>query len=255
MSSTGIERGSGDEEQPLLRQRRPPFHALNLQHWYSSPIDTERWAVQSTREKVKRFLSSKAGHYSVLTLVSLDVLGMIADFVLRLFQCEQGKSGYDWDLALNILGALGLGFSCLFMLELIASIWAFGFRYILFTARPDKTLTTWRIFVTQIHANKARYFTSWFHCFDAFIVVAGFITDVVLHGVIEEVASFIVVLRLWRVVKIIEELGVGEQERAEESERRIDELGSEVDLLRKELAGLKQQLDKAGVRVGDDDDP
>uniref|UniRef100_A0A8H7NHR8 Voltage-gated hydrogen channel 1 n=1 Tax=Bionectria ochroleuca TaxID=29856 RepID=A0A8H7NHR8_BIOOC len=224
MASTGIERGGGDEEQPLLRHRRPPFHALNLQHWYSSPIDTERWAMQSTREKVKRFLSSKAGHYSVLTLVSLDVLGMIADFVLRLFQCEQGKSSYDWDLALDILGALGLGFSCLFMVELIASIWAFGYGY----------------------------FTSWFHCFDAFIVVAGFVTDVVLHGVIEEVASFIVVLRLWRVVKIIEELGVGEQERAEESQRRIDELGGEVDLLRKELAGLKQQLDKSGVHVADD---
>lgn len=180
--------------------------------------------MQSTREKVKRFLSSKAGHYSVLTLVSLDVLGMIADFVLRLFQCEQGKSSYDWDLALDILGALGLGFSCLFMVELIASIWAFGYGY----------------------------FTSWFHCFDAFIVVAGFVTDVVLHGIIEEVASFIVVLRLWRVVKIIEELGVGEQERAEESQRRIDELGGEVDLLRKELAGLKQQLDKSGVHVADD---
>lgn len=82
--------------------------------------------------------------------------------------------------------------------------------------------------------------------------MAGFITDVVLHGVIEEVASFIVVLRLWRVVKIIEELGVGEQERAEESQRKIDELGSEVDLLRKELAGLKQQLDKASTRVADD---
>ncbi|CAH0024716.1 unnamed protein product [Clonostachys rhizophaga] len=224
MSSTSIECGGSDEEQPLLRHRRPPFHALNLQHWYSSPIDTERWAVQSTREKAKRFLSSKVGHYSVLTLVSLDVLGMIADFVLRLFQCEQGKSSYDWDLALDILGALGLGFSCLFMVELIASIWAFGYGY----------------------------FTSWFHCFDAFIVVAGFITDVVLHGVIEEVASFIVVLRLWRVVKIIEELGVGEQERAEESQRRIDELGSEVDLLRKELAGLKQQLDKTGAHVADD---
>lgn len=87
MASTGIEGGGGDEEQPLLRHRRPPFHALNLQHWYSSPIDTERWAMQSTREKVKRFLSSKAGHYSVLTLVSLDVLGMIAGMLRPVPSC------------------------------------------------------------------------------------------------------------------------------------------------------------------------
>jgi hypothetical protein len=55
------------------------------------------------------------------------------------------------------------------------------------------------------------YFKSWFRCFDAFIVIAGFITDVVLHGIIEEVASIIVVMRLWRVVKIIEELSLGAQ--------------------------------------------
>lgn len=88
MSSTSIERGGSDEQQPLLRHRRPPFHALNLQHWYSSPIDTERWAIQSTREKVKRFLSSKVGHYSVLTLVSLDVLGMIAGMLCPVPPCS-----------------------------------------------------------------------------------------------------------------------------------------------------------------------
>ncbi|KAJ3455712.1 hypothetical protein MRS44_017194 [Fusarium solani] len=144
---------------------------------------------------------------------------MVANFILRLFKCEQGKSGPDWNLALNILGAIGLVFSCLFMIELIVSVWAFGWNY----------------------------FESWFHCFDAFIVVAGFITDVVLQGIIEEVASLIVVMRLWRVIKIIEELSVGAQERSEELERKIDELRNENDLFRKEISHLRRTLDKAGV--------
>ncbi|KAH7243820.1 hypothetical protein B0J15DRAFT_565137 [Fusarium solani] len=221
MSSTSVEyRRYDNEEQSLLRHgRKLEFPSLNLQHWYSHPLEGERWAIQNIREKTTRLLFSKIGHYSVISLVCLDILGMVANFILRLFKCEQGKSGPDWNLALNILGAIGLVFSCLFMIELIVSVWAFGWNY----------------------------FESWFHCFDAFIVVAGFITDVVLQGIIEEVASLIVVMRLWRVIKIIEELSVGAQERSEELERKIDELRNENDLFRKEISHLRRTLDKAGV--------
>ncbi|KAG8356285.1 hypothetical protein FVEN_g5984 [Fusarium venenatum] len=158
-----------------------------------------------------QFISSKGGHYSVLTLVSLDVLSMIADFILNLFKCEQGVKGSNWDLALEILGSIGLVFSCLFVAELIASIWAFGWEY----------------------------FNSWFHCFDAFIVVAGFVTDVALRGVLEEVASLIVVMRLWRVVKIIEELGLGAQEQTEELSERLNECKKENEVLKKQLDELR----------------
>lgn len=91
------------------------------------------------------------------------------------------------------------------------------------------------------------YFKSWFHCFDALIVLASFVTDVVLHGVIEG-ASFIVALRLWRVVQIIEELSVGAQERTEEFEHEIEELKRDVDHLREEASHLKDELDKASPR-------
>ncbi|KPM43917.1 hypothetical protein AK830_g2613 [Neonectria ditissima] len=203
MASTGVQNGPADEEQPLLRRRmKSKFPSLNLQHWYSRPASRERWTIQNTREKTAGFLSSKYGHYSVLTLVSLDVLSMIA-----------GKSGPDWDLALDVLGSMSLVFSCLFMVELIASVWAFGWIY----------------------------FKSWFHCFDAFIVVAGFITDVVLVGIIEEIASLIVVMRLWRVTKIIEELSLGAQEQSEDLEREMDELRKDNDRLRKEISDLRNR--------------
>lgn len=53
------------------------------------------------------------------------------DFVLNLFKCEQGRKGTDWDLALEILGSVSLVFSCLFVVELIASVWAFGWKSVL----------------------------------------------------------------------------------------------------------------------------
>lgn len=47
----------------------------------------------------------------------------------------------------------------------------------------------------------------------------------VMHGDgIEEIAELIIVLRLWRLIKIIEELGVGLSEGMEQMRRRVEEL-------------------------------
>jgi len=107
-------------------------------------------------------------------------------------------------------------FSCLFMVELILSVWAFGWRY----------------------------FTSWFHTFDAIVIVAGFVVDVLLHGILEEVASLVIVLRLWRFFKIIEEFTVGAQEQMDGLELRIESLELEN-------RDLKERLRKS---KGDDEE-
>lgn len=61
--------------------------------------------------------------------------------------------------------------------ELLASIWAFGFRF----------------------------FKSWFHCLDATVITVGFVIDVLLKGILEEIGSLVVILRLWRVMKVCSE--------------------------------------------------
>lgn len=104
----------------------------------------------------------------------------------------------------------------MFMLELILSVWAFGWSY----------------------------FKSKFHCFDAAVIVAGFITDVLLHGVLEEVASLVVILRLWRFFKIIEEFSVGAEEQMDGLNLRIEQLETENEDLRRELKKQKGTLDE-----------
>lgn len=49
------------------------------------------------------------------------------------------------------------------------------------------------------------YLHSWFHVFDALVIVASFLIDILTRGVVEEVASLVIILRLWRFVKIVEE--------------------------------------------------
>lgn len=70
------------------------------------------------------------------------------------------------------------------------------------------------------------------------IIVISFLVDVLARGVVEEVASLVVILRLWRFVKIIEEMGVGASEQMEDLEMRIEQL-------EKENSGLKTELKTA----------
>ncbi|KAK5161653.1 hypothetical protein LTR04_003920 [Oleoguttula sp. CCFEE 6159] len=108
---------------------------------------------------------------------------------------------------------VSLVFSRLFMIELVASIWAFGLSY----------------------------FNSCFHVFDAIVIIAGFTIDVLLRGVLEEVASLLVILRLWRVFKIIEELSVGAEEQMETLQERIEMLEKENRNLEDDLRVLERR--------------
>lgn len=59
-----------------------------------------------------------------------------------------------------------------------------------------------------------------------------------LKGVLEEVGSLVVVLRLWRVFKIIEELSAGAEERMEPLQERVEELEKENVRLRQDVEQL-----------------
>lgn len=87
-----------------------------------------------------------------------------------------------------------------------------------------------------------RFFRSKFHCFDAFVILAGFIVDVCLKGIVEEAAELVIVLRLWRVFKIIEELGAGAQEQMESMQERFEDVEKENKELKGELNDLRTRL-------------
>lgn len=59
------------------------------------------------------------------------------------------------------------------------------------------------------------------------VIIVSFLVDVLTRGVVEEVASLVVILRLWRFVKIIEEMSVGASEQMEDLEMRIEQLEKE----------------------------
>ena len=94
-------------------------------------IHGEETTVFRIRRRLQDFLASKWGHYFVLCLVSLDVLGIFATFLISLHLCEHGgEKGFNkkpWVQTNAVLGLMSLIFSSLFMAELVASLFAFGF--------------------------------------------------------------------------------------------------------------------------------
>lgn len=71
----------------------------------------------AARSQVKRYLTSKTGHYSILLLVSLDISCIFADLLLAILTCEGRVPRKDGNTAQSVLGDFSLLFSCLFMVR------------------------------------------------------------------------------------------------------------------------------------------
>jgi hypothetical protein len=115
--------------QPLLHDQPTTHSPANGNH---EPLQSRRSRFKivynGCKTQVSDFLSSRAQHWTVLGLVSFDLLGIFADIIINLYQCDEKDTDPIWDDVRNALGIAGLVFSCLFMLELVLSVWAFGWR-------------------------------------------------------------------------------------------------------------------------------
>lgn len=166
---------------------------------------------QSLRRRIARCLASKRGDYCVLALVSLNIASIIAALIVRLFACEGRIPPKPSVRAEHALDIAGLVFRCLFAVELSVRVGVFG----------------------------CAYFRSWFNCLDAVVIVLGVAIDVLLEGVMGEIASFVVVLRLLRVFRIIEGVSNGAEERMMGMREQIDFLFRENTSLREDVRQLR----------------
>jgi hypothetical protein len=121
---------NSNSREPLLRaDRRAQADAADdhiHEHINWLAPNGEHSSLHTTRTRTQQFLTSKVGHYAVLLLVSLDVSCIFAAFVISLFVCDQKHPDKGWGEAQEALGIVSLVFSCLFMTELLAAVWAFG---------------------------------------------------------------------------------------------------------------------------------
>lgn len=117
---------------PSIRQHLAGPHGASETIHHVLGTDGDINSVTRSSRFLRWFLPSKYGHYFVIILVSLDISCIFADFLVSLHVCEhrkqQGFNEEGWLTAEEVLGAFSLVFSTLFMVELLASLFAFGLR-------------------------------------------------------------------------------------------------------------------------------
>ncbi|KAF8557246.1 hypothetical protein OG21DRAFT_1457677 [Imleria badia] len=199
------------EQQPLL----PISH------------DNPRSALLTCRENLSRFLESRRLHTFILILIAIDAACVITDIAYGFLIDGCGSEPEDpaW---LEVLANISLAITTFFLIEIPLSLWAFGIKFFV----PFYGVT---------HAH--------LHLFDAFIVVTTFVLEFVLKGRERELIGLLVILRLWRLVKLVGGIAVGAGEVEEEILEELEQTKRQLEGSTAALAKAREENRKLRGRV------
>ncbi|KAH7889287.1 hypothetical protein F5I97DRAFT_1843068 [Phlebopus sp. FC_14] len=208
------------EQQPLL----------------SMPYDTERAPTEAPkgtleiwRENTAQFMESSPFHALVLALITVDAICVLADlgysFLSNTCAPPEGPDAPVW---LEVLANLSLAITTIFLIEIPLALWAFGFRFYLpFSGIPHSPL----------------------HLFDAVVIITTFVLEFILKGKERELAELIIILRLWRLVKLVGGVAVGAGEVEEEVAKELKETKRQLEGTTTALAKAREENRKLRSRM------
>ncbi|KAI9486739.1 MAG: hypothetical protein EXX96DRAFT_516992 [Benjaminiella poitrasii] len=174
-----------DLERQLLELLRTSQDTLeNLK----GQFDEYKAMVKKTwRARLGEILENEKFHMIVLGLVLLDATSVMVQLLYTFFhECQspplfiKSKVSYLY-IAFEIAEIISIFLCILFLIECACSFIAFGPKYYL-PGWPH-----WKL-----------------HLFDATVVITTFILELGLRGKEREVAGLLIILRFWRVVKVVE---------------------------------------------------
>ncbi|KAI8054131.1 hypothetical protein BDF22DRAFT_743100 [Syncephalis plumigaleata] len=192
----------------------PPTTEPNNSTTAAATATATNWHSTS-RQKLAETLESRRTHIVVLSLVVLDLVFVLLEILISLFDRD------DWEahVAVKILGNLSLAIVCLFAVEQVLHLYAFGIRY----------------------------FTSWLHLLDVCVIVGSLVAELMLKGREREAASLLIILRFWRVLRVMDAAALAVEMRMEkeqqEMRRQMAILKSQLEDKQNECEVLRQQLD------------
>jgi len=165
-------------------------------------VDQSQGGLLSTwRIRVAEALESASVHKLVITLIVIDAICVLVDLAYTLLasDCEipGGDSAPDW---LEVLALVSTVITTVFLIEIPLTLWSLGFEF--YDPRgpvPHAIL----------------------HVFDAIIIVTTFVLEVVLKGKERELAGLLIILRLWRLLKLVGGVAVGAGEIEEDTYKEL----------------------------------
>jgi len=186
-------------------------------------------AAPTLRERTAAFLESRPLHKLVIFLITVDASCVLADLIYAFLRegCTpaEGPNAPKW---LAVLSHISLGITSFFVVEIPLTLWALGLRF-------------YNPFGRVPHAS--------LHLFDAFIILTTFVLEIVLRGKEQELAGLLIILRLWRLIKLVGGVSVGIGEIDEGDAVRAAEAEMQVEALKKENADLRARLEAAGLQL------
>ncbi|KXN85475.1 Voltage-gated hydrogen channel 1 [Leucoagaricus sp. SymC.cos] len=192
------------------------------------------------QEQVGHIIESRRAHFFILFLLTVDVACVIADLGYS-FLSTHCNEGHEPDPTwLTVLVHVSLGITSIFLVEIILALFAFGPRY---------------------YNPFGNFPLAALHLFDAFVIITAFVLEVVLKGKEEELAALLIILRFWRIVKLVEGVAVGAgeltAEAAEElasTKEKLLHAQGELHASRNEIQRLRRRLLTGGIAQDDQDD-
>ncbi|KAH9857013.1 hypothetical protein C2E23DRAFT_806261 [Lenzites betulinus] len=179
--------------------------------------------------RAAEFLESRPLHYTVITLVLIDSACVLADLGYTFLSNDCTPiEGPDTPLWLNILANISLVITTLFLAEIPVSLWALGARYY----NPAGPVA---------HAV--------LHLFDALVILTTFILEIVLRGRERELASLLVILRLWRLVKLVQGIAVSAGELDEQQAEELIETRQQLKVAHASLEAIRQENQELRARI------
>jgi FlaA1/EpsC-like NDP-sugar epimerase len=169
----------------------------------------------ASRSKLAEILESRRAHLIILSLVVLDLFFVLVEILISLFDRDE----WEAHIAVNILSDLSLAIVCLFAVEQALHLYAFGIRY----------------------------FASWLHLLDVCVIIGSLVAELILKGREREAASLLIILRFWRVLRVMDAaaltVGIRMEQEQQELQKQIAILKGQLADKQNECETLQRQLD------------
>jgi len=205
---------SSSEQEPLLPS--------SVSQGRSEGADQSEGGLISTwRARVGEALESATVHKLVITLIVIDAICVLVDLGYSLLHSECEPGGAESDPAwLEVLALISTGITTFFLVEIPLTLWSLGFDFYNPLGRiPHASL----------------------HIFDAVIIVTTFVLEVILKGKERELAGLLIILRLWRLLKLVGGVAVGAGELQEETIKELERVKRELEESRSALTRARDE--------------
>ncbi|KZT68214.1 hypothetical protein DAEQUDRAFT_672036 [Daedalea quercina L-15889] len=216
------------EQQPLLPTSSSSYDPADRQNGVTAK-------ETSWREWTAEVLESPKLHKTVIALartsfisrVLIDSACVLADLGYTFLE-ENCVPEEDQPVWLTVLSQISLAITTFFLVEIPVTIWAQGWSFY----KPG---------------GKAPH--SSLHFFDAAVIVTTFVLEVILRGRERELAGLLIVLRLWRLVKLVQGIAVSAGELEEDTVRQLEDTRRELEGMIVALADTREDNRKLRLQI------